>query len=316
MAGVFVYSENADTELELVSAALKLGAGEVSVAVLGSGDLSQTVAKVSVTGVSSIYLVSNEALSGFRPEPVVDALEAIFNTAKPDIVLVGASKRGKEVAPRLATRLNLGCISDPLSLEANQGKVTAERLVWGGNAISTVTSRNGVVVTVPLRANEKASGSSVPKVNTLELQLRTRTTKLVEKREKPKGQVNIKDAETIVSAGRGFKKKEDLALLNDLASLLNAVIGASRPLTSDLGWMPEDRQVGLSGVTVKPKLYVAVGISGQIQHLTGMRDSKLVVAINSDKNAPIFQECDYGVVGDLYAVLPELTRALKAKLGK
>ena len=97
---------------------------------------------------------------------------------------------------------------------------------------------------------------------------------------------------------------------------MNAVVGASRPLTSDLGWMPEDRQVGLSGVTVKPKLYVAVGISGQIQHLTGMRESKLVVAINTDKNAPIFQECDYGIVGDLYAVVPELTKDLKTKLGR
>ncbi|MGI0085206.1 MAG: electron transfer flavoprotein subunit alpha/FixB family protein, partial [Nitrososphaerales archaeon] len=244
------------------------------------------------------------------------ALEAVFKTAKPDIILVGASKRGKEVAPRLATRLNLGCISDALSLEAKNGGVTAERLVWGGNAISTVASRDGVVVTVPIRANEKASGFSQPKVNLIELLPKTRTTKLVEKREKAKGHVNIKDAESIVSAGRGFKKKEDLSLLEDLASVLNAVIGASRPLTSDLGWMPEDRQVGLSGVTVKPKLYVAVGISGQIQHLTGMRDSKLVVAINNDKNAPIFQECDYGVVGDLYSIVPELTKALRLKLGK
>jgi len=105
-------------------------------------------------------------------------------------------------------------------------------------------------------------------------------------------------------------------MLDDLAKVLNAVVGASRPLTSDLGWMPEDRQVGLSGTTVKPKLYIAVGISGQIQHLTGMRESKFVAAINLDKNAPIFQECDYGIVGDLYAVIPELTKAFKAQLGR
>lgn len=316
MSGVLVYSENPDTVLELVSAASRLGAGEVSAALLGFGDLSQAKAKLSVAGVSSIYLVSNEALSGLRPEPVVDALEAIFNSANPDIVLIGGSKLGKEVAPRLATRLNLGCISDALTLEAKGGNITAERLVWGGNAISTVSSLGGAVVSIPLRANERASGSSQPKVNIVELHPKTRTTKLVEKREKPQGQVNIKDAETIVSAGRGFKKKEDLALLNDLAEVLNAIIGASRPLTSDLGWMPEDRQVGLSGVTVKPKLYFAVGISGQIQHLTGMRDSRVVVAINNDKNAPIFQECDYGIVGDLYQVVPELSKALKMGLGR
>lgn len=316
MSGVLVYSENLDTVLELVSATSGLGAGEVSAALLGFGDLSQAAEKVSVAGVSSIYLVSNDALSGLRPELVVDALEAIFISAKPGIVLIGGSKLGKEIAPRLATRMNLGCISDALSLEAKDGNITAERLVWGGNAILTLVSLGGAVVSIPLRANEKASGSSRPKVNMMEFHPKTRTVKLLDKKDKPKGQVNIKEAETIVSAGRGFKKKEDLALLNDLAGVLNAVIGASRPLTSDLGWMPEDRQVGLSGVTVKPKLYLAVGISGQIQHLTGMRDSRVVVAINNDKNAPIFQECDYGIVGDLYQVVPELTKALKTRLGR
>ena len=139
---------------------------------------------------------------------------------------------------------------------------------------------------------------------------------MIGRKEKSKAQESLKDAEVIVSAGRGFKKKEDLAVIEELARVLNGVVGASRPLTSDLGWLPEERQVGLTGTTVKPKLYFAIGISGQIQHLTGMRDSRVVVAINTDKHAPIFQECDYGVVGDLYAVVPALAKELKARLGR
>jgi electron transfer flavoprotein alpha subunit len=201
-------------------------------------------------------------------------------------------------------------------LKFESGHVVADRVVWGGNAISTITSKFGAVITIAPRANEKAVGSSQPEIKAINFQGKTRAAKVVAKKPKDSTEVNIKDAEAVISAGRGFKKKEDLAILNDLALTLHAVIGASRPLTSDLGWMPESRQVGLSGTTVKPKLYVAVGISGQIQHLTGMRDSRLIVAINNDKNAPIFQECDYGVVGDLYQIVPALTKALKSKTGR
>lgn len=310
-----IYSDLPEVALELVSAAKKLGAGTIAVALLSSGDDSH-VAKLSVEGVDAIYKVKGEALNGLFAEPVVDALEAIYNLAKPAMVLLSATKRGKEVAPRLATRLKLGCITDVTKISFSNGSVQAERLVWGGNAVASVVSKGGAVVTIPLRANEAAHGTSQPSIVEVSAKINPSKVRLVGKKEKPEGTVSIKDAEIIVSAGRGFKKKEDLTLLDGLAKTLNAVIGASRPLTSDLGWMPEERQVGLSGTTVKPKLYLAVGISGQIQHLTGMRDSKLVVAINSDKNAPIFQECDYGVVGDLYAVVPELEKALKAQLGR
>jgi electron transfer flavoprotein alpha subunit len=299
-----------------VSASTKLGSGQTSVALLGNGDLSSQAKSLSVNGVSHIYLVSDVALQQFGAETVVDALEAVSTQSTPDLVLIAGSRRGKEVAARLATRLKFGCVSDALKLGKEGGGVVANRLVWGGNAIATVTSKEKAVVTIPLRANERSSGSSNPEIKKVEFSPKTRGATFIQRKEKSAGQVDIKQAEVVVSAGRGFKKKEDLAILNGLASVLKAVIGGSRPLTSDLGWMPEDRQVGLSGVTVKPKLYVAVGISGQIQHLTGMRDSKIVVAINNDKNAPIFQECDYGIVGDLYQVVPELSKALKAKLGR
>jgi electron transfer flavoprotein alpha subunit len=316
MTKLLVYSEEPDVALELVSAASKAEGPQISVALLGAGDLKEEAGKLSVGGVSSIFQIQNDVLKDLSPEAVTDSLEQISLESKPDFILIGATKRGKEVAPKLAVRLKLACVTDAQNLKLVDGHATADRVVWGGNAISTVSSKSGAVVTIAPRAGEKASGSSQPEIRTVNFQGKTRAAKVIGKKPKDSGEVNMKDADTVVSAGRGFKKKEDLALLNDLAGILHAVIGASRPLTSDLGWMPESRQVGLSGTTVKPKLYIAVGISGQIQHLTGMRDSKLIVAINNDKNAPIFQECDYGVVGDLYQVVPALTRALKSKTGR
>ncbi len=313
--GILVYSDLPEVTLELITLGQKLRAGNLSVAVIGSGDLQDQISKLSVDGVTNIYKVSNDSLSGFIGKPMVDALEAVCSEAKPNVIIVGATRRGREIAPRLATRLKIGCITDALNLEMANGKVSAERLVWGGNALASVTSKGATVVTIPLHSNQKATGSAQPNVVEVSANLNPSKVKLLGKKERPQGQVSIKDAEIVVSAGRGFKKKEDLSLLDGLVSTLHAVMGASRPLTSDLGWVPEERQVGLSGTTVKPKLYIAVGISGQIQHLTGMRDSKVVVAINNDKNAPIFQECDYGVVGDLYAAVPTLEKALKSQLG-
>jgi electron transfer flavoprotein alpha subunit len=315
MGTVLVYSEDSDLALELVSMAGKLGR-DASVAVVGVGDLAGITNKLSVQGVKAIFQASDDSFKDCLCEPVVDALEGVFKQAGPDLVIIGSTKRGKEVAPRLATRLKLGFIPDATEIQLNDKDAVADRLVWGGSAIAHVASKGVAVVTIPPRACERAKGSSSPSVTNVPFKPSPSKVSVVERKEKPKDQVSLKDAEIIVSAGRGFKKKEDLAILDDLTKVLNGVLGASRPLTSDLGWLPEERQVGLTGSTVKPKLYLAVGISGQIQHLTGMRDSKLVAAINSDKNAPIFQESDYGVVGDLYLVVPELVRELGAALGR
>lgn len=315
MTGNFlVYSEDPAIALELVSTASKMSS-RVSVALLGAEDLKARGKELSVHGVSTIFEIQSEALKDFSPEAVTDALEQIFHDGADefDFILIGATKRGKEVAPRVATRLKLGCITDAQNLRIENGHAIADRVVWGGNAISTVSSKDGAVITIAPRAYEKASGSSSPETKVVNFEPKSRSSRALGKKARDTGEVNLKDAQAIVSAGRGFKKKEDLAILDGLAETLHAVIGASRPLASDLGWVPESRQVGLSGTTVKPKLYIAVGISGQIQHLTGMRDSKVIVAINTDKNAPIFQECDYGIVGDLYQVVPALTKALRSK---
>jgi len=317
MTNILAFSDSSDASLELVTLSSKLG-GQLSVAILGSGDLSAQSKKLSVQGVSTIYEVSHESLNNLLAGPSTDALELLFNKVNPDLVLICATKKGKELAPRLAARLKIACISDAMKLSTEGNSFVADRLVWGGNAIATVVvSKGAAIVTIPLRANERPTTAANPSIiKVTDFQPKQSKVSVVGRKEKHKGQVNIKDAEIIVSAGRGFKKKEDIVMLDDLANVINAVVGASRPLTSDLGWVPEDRQVGLSGTTVKPKLYMAVGISGQIQHLTGMRESKVIVAINTDKNAPIFQECDYGIVGDLYQVVPELTRNFKSLLGR
>lgn len=318
MANILIYSEDANTASELVTAAGASSKGEapqISVAVLGSDAVKKSDA-LALGGVSKIYLVQDDSLQDCVPEAVCDALEQISLDLKPDYILIGATKCGKEVAPRLAVRLKLGCITDAQGLELEGGHAKANRVVWGGNAVSEVRTSGGAVITIAPRAFERAKGTANVEKKSLDYTQKTRSSKVVSRKPRESGEVNIKDAEAVVSAGRGFKKKEDLAILDELATTLHAVIGASRPLTSDLAWMPESRQVGLSGTTVKPKLYVAVGISGQIQHLTGMRDSKIIVAINSDKNAPIFSECDYGIVGDLYVVVPALAKSLKAKSGR
>ncbi len=312
MSNALIYSEDVNVALELVGLSSKLGKS-ASVALIGQGDATDVVKKLAVVGVAQILVANGAAFKNLLTDEVVEALSKMYQKANPDLVLIGSTKRGKDVAPRLAARLKLGCISDATKLEVRGNGIVCQRLVWGGNSIATVTSSGPAVVTVPPRANERASGTSSPSIVNVDFEPKNRLV-VLERREKQKGQSSLKDADVIISAGRGFKKKEDLALLDDLTKVLNGVLGASRPLTSDLGWVPEERQVGLTGTTVKPKLYFAVGISGQIQHLTGMRDSKLVAAINTDKNAPIFQECDYGIVGDLYAVIPQLVNAVKERM--
>lgn len=315
MPGILAFSEAPENILELVSLGVKLG-GEISVVIAGKSDLSDASRIVSVVGVSRVYQASNNSLSELIAEPFVDVLASVFHEAKPELILIASTKVGKVIAARLAARLGLGCISEGTNIRRIGEDVSADRVVWGGNAIATIVSNGPAIVTVSPKSNEPAKETASPDLIKLELQIREPRTTVLERQTKVKGQTSIKDANIVLSAGRGFKKKEDLAILEPLAIVLNAAIGASRPLTSDLGWLPEDRQVGLSGTTVKPKLYIAVGISGQIQHLTGMRDSKIVASINQDKSAPIFQESDYGIVGDLYAIVPMLTNSLNKKLGR
>ena len=266
-------------------------------------------------GADKVYLVDNPALERFQAEAYLSVLHNLTANYKPDILLIGSTKNEKTLAARLATHLETGSIPDYARLSVDEkGRLIGERITYGGNAVAKVTFRSKPqIATIPARAFEKLEPQDRNgEVTKLDVKIEEPKTEVVETKPLETSSVNIEEADVIVSCGRGLEKKEDKALLEELAKILNGQVGNSRPLVEDRKWFTE--WVGLSGHKVKPKLYVACGISGVIQHAAGIRDSKVIVAINNDPEAPIFEVADYGVVGDLYEILPALTEALNKQL--
>jgi electron transfer flavoprotein alpha subunit len=242
---------------------------------------------------------------------IVDALRKVDFTA----FLVGETRFGAVVAARTAARLRVCSLGKGKRLRVEEGRLVVERDVYGGKFLATVGAKKmPCVAMVQAGAYKKDVGADSPSsVETIEVSVGPPDVHVVEVRSagRQAEDAGIKSASIVVAAGRGFAKKDDLVLAKDLADALGAALGCSRPLSSDLGWMDEDAHIGLTGAYVHPKLYIAVGISGQLQHVAGIKGSKVIVAINKDRQAPIFQVADYGVVGDLYDVLPAITRLLK-----
>jgi len=226
------------------------------------------------------------------------------------VLLVGDTRFGRVVAAKVAARLRMGSLGNGKKLRVVGESLVVTRDAYGGKFLADVASKLPCVALVQPGSYSASEGAAVP-VETITVT--AGETKIVVKETKQgrQAEAGIKSATVIVSAGRGFAKKDDLLLASDLAKAIGGALGGSRPLSSDLGWLGEDQQIGLTGAYVHPKLYIAVGISGQLQHVAGIKDSKVIVAINNDKQAPIFQVADYGIVGDLYEVLPALTKLLK-----
>jgi len=233
--------------------------------------------------------------------------------------LIGSNKNGKEVAARLGGKINAGCVVDSNNFYYKNNKLVAERIVYSGNAIA-VNQFNSkpAIVTVPSKAFDpiKKDDSKKGEITKKKIDFEKSNSKIIKVQEMKTAGVNVEDAEIIVSCGRGLKDKNDIKIIQELADVLKGrTVGCSRPLAADLKWLPEEHWIGLSGHKVKPKLYIAAGISGQIQHIAGMRESGVIVAINKDPEALIFKSADYGIVGDLYEVLPKITSAVKEKMG-
>src|SRR5262249_6475390 len=259
-------------------------------------------------------------LAEFRLEPYVALLDKLVADEKPQIVLAGASTRGRELLAAAAADANAGLLAEVTELDLKDGALVATRPVYAGKVLSTaeLASNGAQFATLRSRAfptETEDTGKSGEVVSVAPVLSEDQIATKVESFEETKGTVNLADARIIVSGGRGVGGPEGFAPLRDLADILGGAVGASR-VAVDNGWIPYAHQVGQTGRFVSPDLYIAVGISGSVQHQAGMRTSKLIVAINKDADAPMFKLARYAIVGDLFKIVPALTEAVKAKLGK
>ncbi|MGO9645924.1 MAG: electron transfer flavoprotein subunit alpha/FixB family protein [Candidatus Bathyarchaeia archaeon] len=246
------------------------------------------------------------------PETIASTIAGITKDQGVALVVLPSTRLGREVGPRVAASLRAGYAEGVIGIETDGAGTIFRRLSFGGTVVERIRIRAPVAVITAVSTDSKGDLSAMTPTNMKVIPTSIFDSKKVTQIQELPERDDMRSAERIVAAGRGVRKQQDLSLINDLANVLNAKFACSRPLVEDLKWCAKDNQVGLSGQIVKPKLYFAIGISGQIQHTVGMRDSKTIVAINSDKSAPIFQVTDYGIVGDLYQLVPELAKQLRA----
>jgi electron transfer flavoprotein alpha subunit len=270
-------------------------------------------------GADVAILVNDPTLADYRLEAYAASLVQLAEEHRPAIFLMGASNRGRELAPYVAAKLGVGLASDCIEIGLEDGSLVATRPALAGNLITKVTYSDARPhmatlrrrVFPPLEADPSRSGDVIATAPALaEDDIATKVVEFVTQ----EGEVNLTDANIIVSGGRGVGGPEGFEPIGELASALGAAMGASRAAV-DAGWIPYAHQVGQTGKTVQPDLYFAVGISGAIQHLAGMKTAKVIVAINKDAEAPIFKVANYGVVGDLFKIVPALTEEFKKRLG-
>ena len=337
--GVYVFAEQVDNKLsgiafELLGKAKDLAAdlnAEVAAVLIGS-DVKGLADELAAYGADKVIVVDDPELKEYRTEPYAHALASVIEKYKPEIMLVGATAIGRDLGPRVSARVQTGLTADCTQLEIGDfpinpvagkeqkhNQLLMTRPAFGGNTIATIacpdnrpqmaTVRPGVMQKAPKEAGKKAVVTEFNPgytknnkyVDILEVVKAVSTT------------VDIMDAKILVSGGRGVGTPDNFKMLEELAEVVGGTVSCSRAVVEN-GWLPVDLQVGQTGKTVRPQIYFAIGISGAIQHVAGMEDSDLIIAINKDEDAPIFSVADYGIVGDLNKIVPALTEALKAEM--
>lgn len=335
--GVFVFAQQVDNVLDGVAFEL-LGKGkdlakdlntDVTAVLIGS-DVKGLVDELAEYGADKVIVVDDPELKDYRTEPYAHALASVINEYKPEIMLVGATAIGRDLGPTVSARVATGLTADctvleignfPINPGPNQkpNQLLMTRPAFGGNTIATIACPDNrpQMATVRPGVMQKIAPVKGAKAEVIEYNPgftpNDRYVEILNVVKAVKNTANIMDAKVLVSGGRGVGSKENFKQLEELAEVLGGTVSCSRAAVEN-GWLPVDLQVGQTGKTVRPQIYFAIGISGAIQHVSGMEDSDLIIAINKDESAPIFEVADYGLVGDLNKIVPALTKALKAEV--
>ena len=314
-SGILVCSETDEGAFELLTKAREISTQlnlELSAVILGDRD-DRIVQSYFEYGAQKTLLIPSSSLVTLDAETYANALYEIAKETGPDLLLIRSTRLGKETAGRVAQKLQAGCITDAIGLTLKGQELVVDRYALGGNTVSSeiIKSKKKVVSIMP-RTFEAEKAPVQGQAQKMDLNIPPPRVQLVERRKKVGESANIESAETLICVGKGIVNKEDLAMMKELSSQMRGELGCTRALSADYHWISEDRMVGISGKRCKPKLNLSIGVSGQIQHTVGIMGSKLIVAINKDKEAPIFKIADYGVVGDLYQVVPKLIQKIKS----
>ena len=338
--GVFIYAQQVDNKIdniafELLGKANDLAADletkEVTAVLLGDG-VTGLADQLAEYGADRVIVVDDPELKEYRTEPYTIALTEVINKYKPEIMLVGATAIGRDLGPRVSARVATGLTADCTVLEIGefkargdaeprQGQLLMTRPAFGGNTIATIACPNhrpqmATVRPGVMQKKDKVAGAKAEViVEKVDLTPNNKFVEILEIVKSVSTTVDIAEAKILVSGGRGVGSPENFAMLDDLAAAIGGTVSCSRAVV-DNGWKPKDLQVGQTGKTVRPNVYFAIGISGAIQHVAGMEESDIIIAINKDPDAPIFDVADYGIVGDLHKIVPKLTEAIKAQAAK
>jgi len=318
MAGILVIAEKRELVWELLNIGRQLASQAATTLTAVVTDQEEYAQNHIAHGADEVLLMSTlpeeQAFDAWFP---VIAAEA--KKADPDLILLAATARGKDFAARLAARLETGLCSNCIALHREEdGTIVMERLAYGGAAVQQVScSTRPVMATIPPRTFAPAPADHGRTGGTRKLPPPPSSpVRVIARKTKERSSQDITEAKAMICVGRGVEKQEDISIARQLADLVGGEVGCTRPISEELHWLPDDLCIGLSGVQVKPDLYIGLGVSGQIQHVTGMRGARVICAVNKDENAPIFQAADLGIVGDLYDVTPKLVEELLKATGR